>query len=137
MESKNLLVTVQQYQRFRFKNEVRNVPTHSINGKSFVFLDEIQNIFRCKIGDFTVNNNPLAFVRNQLGEHEKPLRIRADMTEIIDCDEVQQSAVPQNTDDKLERLMEEVNRLREVLNHTLENIKELKIKVDAIRQQSI
>ena len=83
-------MALQQYQCFRLKTRECNVPIHLINDESFVYLDDIQDKFGCiNIQSFTFNNLPLAFVRNDRGEREQPLRIRAIINEIIDCDEPQ------------------------------------------------
>jgi hypothetical protein len=122
-------MALQQYQCFRLKTRLCNVPIHLINDESFVFLDDIQDKFGCNIRSFTFNNHPLTFVRNDRGEREEPLRIRTIINEIIDCDEPQESGIDENVIDKM-------NRMDGKLDKALENLESLKIKADAILRQT-
>ena len=116
-------MALQQYQCFRLNNRVCNVPIHLINDELFVFLEDIQDKFGCKIRSFTLNHDhSLPFVRNDRGEREEPLRIRAVIDEIIDCDEPHETGIDQSMHDKIDRI--------------LENTEQLKNKADAILRQT-
>jgi hypothetical protein len=119
-------MALQQYQCFRFKNCVYNVPIHYINGEPVVFLEDIRDKFGFEIRSFTCNDHPLAIVRNDRYERETPLRIRAIINETIDCDEPKGIIIGQTTlGVKLSQWNKNVENLREDIKNIGVDVKKV------------
>ena len=118
------------HQRFRFKDQITNVPIYLVNNKPVVFLGDIEYMLRGKVSRLMVNNIPLAFLRDDQGVLKQPLRIRADINEIIDCD------LDQTNHDDMAMLMDEIRKLHDVVDKTFENSELLIKKSDALLKQT-
>ncbi|CAF3387172.1 unnamed protein product [Rotaria sp. Silwood1] len=115
-------------QCFRYKDKELKVPTVSIDGDLFVMLEDVQHKFGRHILGFTLDGEPLSFMRDLKLFWLEPKRIRAHVDQIIDCDECEN-----DVDDDIRT---DIRRIIDTTQKTLDNTTLLIAKADAILRQA-